>query len=1223
MPPARPPRRPLPRRRITPPTARSGRILFRCFLLLLGVALAAYAASPILLRFAVPELLAAHGVPATVGAARLDLRNLELALSDLRLGEPGGVQIRFGEARVDLVREALMQGRIAIENVRLRHAALHAGALDEMRAPRVLAPDLPFEEVQLADLRLVALSGKLGREVVVRRARVHREPGAGEGGLGYEVEVDAGGAPLTMRGTLHEGGEALRVEGRLSARELPARLFDPAPPGEAGTWSGSMSAAADYVLRYEPGSGQARLRVSGSLRLAGAGARLRGLRIEQATALWRGDLDLSGPLPGPPGRVRFRGTLDAGGRLAVDPEDPPSLSVAGLHWEGEGGWTASSPAGGAGAGGGRWSPTTTSDTLTVDSLELVHAPDAEAPITVRLEGVRMKGRLDEAGRLDCERLHARRMRVRAAPGGAGVEVVMDDLQARELRVSPRAARAARLRSSALEARTGSGKGALHWAAERLALDEVRFVTGDHARAATAAIDRVQARGAGTGLDAFGARVQELRIGPREGLALGSASLERLEQRHEERAVRVRDVQGASLAVAWNGAFEGGRVSAAGLTGSRAGREVWSARALVAEPLRVRDGVFETDDARLGTLAWRSGNGASVEGAGLSARAFSLHPGGGGETKRLHAGSLRYRSAAGGSWRARAAWFAGVRWAAEGTGSAARAGAEQVRHRDAEGARWWLEALALGRPSIAAGDEARAESASAERATLAWPSGGTFDAREVESGEARRLRDGSADFASLRVAALDYRSRSGLAWRAAPVEADRLTRAAGGAIEARRVGVRELSLDGAGGAKWQAEKLDAARFAWRAPGRLGADPLFVRRLRFARGEELAWSARTLLADAFVWDPGRFPRARGASAAVLEGARDGGPTWMLSDLQVVEAGEPTSGPTRFGRFSAGPGHLESAAGEARFSWLALHAEDLGIEDPERFTARLVAFEEAALRRGAGPGASLDTARVALHALARDHRRFSAEDMVLDETRASLGVGEEGEWMLPGWPGSDRGTAGGWTLRIGEIGTAGHNRLSFVDRSVDPPYRAVIEPYRLAVSGLDTGDPRHGTRLELAGAIGEVARVEMSGELRAAPRGGLDLRAAARFRDFPLETLSAYASRHLGALIEAGRGDLDLDFELAGGEVRSVGEASLHGLALHPAPRARGGDGGRLADALARLAGARGELRLRVPVNGPIADPGFDFGAAAVRAIARNVGAAPESAAEDTRKPAAEGG
>lgn len=1220
MPRARPPRRPLPRRRTTPPTARSGRILFRCFLLLLGVALAAYAASPILLRFAVPGLLAAHGVPATVGAARLDLRNLELALSDLRLGEPGRLQIRFGEARVNLVREALMQGRIAIENVRLRHAALHAGALDEMRAPRGLAPDLPFEEVHLADLRLVALSEKLGREVVVRRARVHRGPGPGEGGLGYEIEVDAGGAPLTVRGTLHEDGEALRVEGRLSAGELPARLFDPAPPGEAGTWSGSMSAATDYALRYEPGSGQAQLRVSGSLRLAGVGARLRGLRIERATALWRGDLDLSGPLPGPPGRVRLRGTLDAGGRLAADPEGPLSLGVAGLHWEGEAGWTAWSPAGGAGAGGGlRWPAA--SDTFTADSLELVHAPDAEAPITVRLEGVRMKGRLDEAGRLDCERLHARRMRVRAAPGGAGVEVVMDDLQARGLRVSPRAARAARLLSSALEARTGSGKGALHWAAERLALDEVHFVTGDHARAATAAIDRVQARGAGADLDAFGARVQELRIGPREGLALGSASLERLEQRHEDRAVRVHDVQGESLAIAWNGAIEGGRVRAASLSGSRAGREVWSARALVAEPLRVRNGVFETDDALLGTLAWRSGNGASMEGAGLSARAFSLRPGGGGETERLHAGSLRYRGAAGGSWRARAAWLAGARWAAGGAGSAARAGTEQIRHRDAEGARWQLDALALGRPSISAGGEAGAESASAERATLVWPSGGTFEAQEIESGEAWRLQDGSAGFASLRVASLDHRSLSGLAWRATPVEADRLTRAADGAIEARRVGVRELSLDGAGGAKWQAEKLDASRFAWRAPGRLRADPLFVRRLRFARGGELAWNARTLLADAFVWDPGRFPRARGASAAVLEGARDGGPTWMLSDLQVAEAGEPTSGPTRYGRFSAGPGHLESAAGEARFSWFALHAEDLGIEDPERFTARLVAFEEAALRRGSGPGASLDTARVALHALTRDHRRFSAENVVLDETRASLGVGEEGEWMLPGWPGGDRESAGGWTLRIGEIGAGGHNRLSFFDRSVDPPYRAVIEPYRLAVSGLDTGDPRHGARLELAGAISEVARLEMSGELRAAPRGGLDLRAAARFRDFPLETLSGYASRHLGVFIEAGKGDLDLDFELAGGEIRSVGEAALHGLALHPAPQAGAGD--RLAEAaLARLADARGELRLRVPVNGPIADPGFDFGAAAARAIARSVGAAPESAAVDTRKPAAEG-
>ena len=1221
VPRALPPRRPLPRRRTRTPAARFRRILLRCFLLLLGVALAAYAASPSLLRFAVPRLLAAHGVPATVGAARLDLRNLELALSDLRLGEAGGLQIRFGEARVDLVREALMQGRIAIGNVRLRHAALHAGALDGMRTPGDLVPDLPFEEAHLADLRLVALSGKLGREVVVRRARVHRAPGPDGGGLGYEVDVDAGGAPLRVRGTLREDDEALRVEGRLSARELPARLFDPAPPGEAGTWSGSLSAAADYALRYEPGSGQARLRVLGSLRLADAGAGLRGLRIDRATTLWRGELDLSGPLSGPPGRVRFRGTLGAGGRLAADPEGPLSLRVAGLRWEGEGGWSAGSPAGG-GAGGGFWS-SAASDTLLVDSLELVHAPHAEAPITVRLEGVRTSGRLHETGRLECERLHARRMQVRAAPGGAGVEVAMDDLEVRDLRGTPRGVRAARLLSSALEARTGSGGSARHWSADHLALDALDFTAGDHARAATAAIGTLTVQGAGAVLTAFGARMQGLRIGPREGVAVRGASLERLEQRHEERALRVHDVQGESLALAWNGAFEGGRVSAEGLTGTHAGREVFSARALVAEPLRARNGVFGTDDATLGALAWRAGDGVSVEGAGLSARALSLHPGGGGETQRLHAGSLRYRAATGGRWQARAASFTEARWGADGAGSAARADAEQVRHRDADGARWQLEALGLDRPRVAAGGEAHAESATAGRATLAWPAGGAFEAQAVESGEAWRLRDGSAGFASLRAASLGYRSRSGPAWRASPVEADRLTRAPGGAIEARRVGVLDLSLDDAGGAKWQAEKLDAARFAWRAPGRLGADPLFVRRLRFARGGELAWSARTLLADAFDWEPGRFPRARGASVAVLEGAREGGPTWMLSDLRLAEAGEPASGPTRFGRFRAGPGHLASAVGGARFSWLALHAEDLGIEDPERFTARRVAFEEAALRRGAGPGASLDTARVALHALTRDHRRFSAESVVLDETRASLGVAEGGEWVLPGWPRSDRGTGRGWTLRIGELGTGGHNRLTFFDRSVDPPYRATIAPYRLAVSGLDTGDPRQGARLALEGALGEAARLDMHGELRAAPRGGLALRALARFRDVPLDTLSGYASRHLGALVEAGRGDLDFDFELAGGELRSMGEVSLHGLALHPAPRAGGAEGGRLADALTRLAGARGALRLRLPVNGPIADPGFDFGEAAARALARSVGAASEPAAEEAPTPPAGGG
>ena len=1176
--------------------------------------LIANAALPSLLRFAVSELLAARGVPATVGAARLDLWNLELAFADLRLGEPGGLQISFGEARVGLVREALLQGRIAIEKVRLRYASFHAGALDGVPAPRDFALALPFEEAHLADLRLVGPSEKLGRDVVVRHARVHRDPGLGEGALGYEVDVDAGGAPLTLRGTLHEDDEALRIEGRLSTSALPVQLLDPAPPGEPSTWSGSIHAATDFALRYEQESGRAAFRASGSLRTAGLGATLAGLRIDRATTLWRGDLDLSGPVHGPPERASFQGLLDAADVHVRDPEGRLDVSVAGLHWEGAGGWRASLPAGAGGAGTGGWVRSLAAGgAVEVDSLELTHVRDDAAPTTVRLDGLRLNGRLDRGGKYRCDRLDARRIQVHAAPGGVEARVEVDHLELLELHGASDGAHAARFLSSAIEARTGNGTSALHWVADRLALDQVDFVSGDHASAATATIESLKVRGPGAALSAAGARIQGLRLHPEDGVAAGSASLGHLEQRRGERTLRIREARGESLAVAWSGTFEGVRVSAERLAGSRAEREIWNAQGLVAEPFRVRAGVVETDAATLGALVWRLRNGGLVESAGLSARAFALRPSGGGDTERLHAESLRYRAAPGGSWRVQAASLVEARWDAGGPASAVRAGADHVWHRDVQGVRWQLDALDLGRPSLDAGGGARSEGAAAERAALAWPSGGSFEAREIESGVARRLADGTASFASLRIASLGYRSLSGLAWRATPVEADRLTRAAGGPVEAHRVRARAWSLDGARGARWRAEEVEASRFAWRASGRLQADPLSVRRLRFARGEELAWSTRVVLADAFDWHLGHFPRARRASAAVLDGTHAGGSTWMLSDLQAEGMAEPATGPSRFRRFSAGPGHVESAAGAARFSWLALHAEDLGIENPERFAAALVAFDDAALRREGGLGASLDAVRVALRAFTRERRHLAAEQVVLDETRTSLGVGEGGEWTLPGWPGSGAGTGLGWTWRIGELGTGGHNRLTFFDRSIDPPYRAIVEPYRLSVSGLDTGEAERGARLDLRGAFGDLARLELSGKLRGVPRGGFDLHATARLRDLPLRTLSGYASRHLDLLIEAGSGDLDFDFELAGGHIRGLGELALRGLALHPATPAGGGDDESLADALARRADGQEELRLRVPVRGAIADPGFDFGEAAGQAIARSVRAIPEPAAE----------
>ena len=200
----------------------------------------------------------------------------------------------------------------------------------------------------------------------------------------------------------------------------------------------------------------------------------------------------------------------------------------------------------------------------------------------------------------------------------------------------------------------------------------------------------------------------------------------------------------------------------------------------------------------------------------------------------------------------------------------------------------------------------------------------------------------------------------------------------------------------------------------------------------------------------------------------------------------------------------------------------------------------------------------------------------------------------------------------MEIGELENSGHNRATFIDRSAEPPFEIDIDPYRLRVTGLDSPAPQRAAFLEVEGSLNASARFEVRGELRNR-REGLDARVRVRLDGLDLRLLSDHARRQLGVAVRAGRGDVDFDIGLSGGELDATGEIVLRNPALDPAPSG-GATGESFAEGIRRLTGPGGRVDLHVSVQGPIADPDFDFPAAAARALARSAGIDPAAGAAE---------
>ena len=1157
--------------------------------------LLAYAILPVALRFVVPEMLAARGLPAAVSWGYLDLWKLELVLVDLRIGPESGPAITFAEFRADLVRDALVQGRIELTDLRLRGASFDIDDLSATRFPGS-GDHVPFEQVQLNDLRLAGLSERLGRDVVVRHALLERDVRTVDPGIRLEVDVDAGGAPVEIRGTLHEDGDTRILEGTLSASGLPARLLDPAPPDASSTWSGSVYSAADFELRLEAPSARANLKAIGSLHTAGVAARLGNLSFTEVDSVWEGTLTLSGPAFGPPERIYFQGTLDAREARVGEAGGSSNALLSGLRWKGIGGWHGVPVAAGEG---------------NIDSIEFSGVFAGPGAVRADADRVQLRATLDDAGRYRLEQLLVHDLLAEVPDHDA--EVRVQGVEALDLHAEMVGIRVDRLHASTLTVTTESEEGPRSWVVERPALARVAIAPSADARIDGATLESLRLRDAGVDVAALGARMEGIRVGRQGRIDVDIASLDILERLDDGgQELGIRDFHAKALGFDGDGGWEAAVLRANRISGAGSGEETWTALGLEAGGVQRRSGATGAGEAALESLVYRGEADDAFEGAGLRARSLEVRSEGG-QAGRLEAQSLRYRTPGGASWEARTLSFVETQWQESGSRSAARTDATELRYRSASGERWRFDALQLGFATLGTEGTARIESAGARRTALVLPSGEALEALGLRSGPTERDAAGGFELSNLEVERLGSRMPDGLEWRARPLQAESLATLGDGRVEARGLRSASMSLHDGQGGRWQASGIAARRLDWHLlQHRLAADPLELERLEFTAAGGATWGANTLSAIALDWPPGRAPRIRQASAAALEGRTATGLAWRLEDLQAT--GDPDSGsePSGVLDLSAGAGHLESESDNSRLAWSELRAAGLDIDDPERFATERLVFGDAVLDAGPDSQASLTASRIDIEGLEHEDGRLATESVTVDESVARIGVTETGEWMLPSWPAAT-GTKSPWALEIDELENGGHNRATFIDRSAEPPFEIDIDPYRLRVTGLDRLTPQRAAFLEVEGSLNASARLEVRGELRPR-REGFDARVRVRLDGLDLHLLSDYARRQLGVAVRAGRGDVDFDVGLSGGELDATGELVLRNAALDPVPSG-GAAGESFAEGIRRLAGPGGRVELHVSVQGPLADPDFDFPAAAARALARSAGIDPAAGVAET--------
>ncbi|QBM18527.1 hypothetical protein MARI_26680 [Marinobacter sp. JH2] len=178
----------------------------------------------------------------------------------------------------------------------------------------------------------------------------------------------------------------------------------------------------------------------------------------------------------------------------------------------------------------------------------------------------------------------------------------------------------------------------------------------------------------------------------------------------------------------------------------------------------------------------------------------------------------------------------------------------------------------------------------------------------------------------------------------------------------------------------------------------------------------------------------------------------------------------------------------------------------------------------------------------------------------------------------------------FRIGELLIDGGS-VGYTDRTLTPVFTTSFEALSGSVSGISNVPPQQGL-VNLQGELAGGAPVKFEGSLGALGTDETsDLKLTMEGLSLPV--LSPYIGRYLGYAVDAGKLNLELDYQITGTSLKASNQLRLDQMRLGQAIASEEAVNAPVKLGLALLTNRNGIIEVDLPIKGDIANPDFRMG------------------------------
>lgn len=166
-----------------------------------------------------------------------------------------------------------------------------------------------------------------------------------------------------------------------------------------------------------------------------------------------------------------------------------------------------------------------------------------------------------------------------------------------------------------------------------------------------------------------------------------------------------------------------------------------------------------------------------------------------------------------------------------------------------------------------------------------------------------------------------------------------------------------------------------------------------------------------------------------------------------------------------------------------------------------------------------------------------------------------------------------------------------VDFADQSLVLPFATHITDFDGAVAGISLA-PKSRATLKFAGRVGDYGEAKVDGSL-----SPMDIKNYSVinvvFSNVAMVPLSPYSATFAGRRIQSGKLNLDLQYRIENGKLKSKNDILLENFTLGEAHESPNATNLPLDLAIALLTDGEGKIKASVPVEGDVDNPKFDYG------------------------------